>query len=55
MQKTAVKNLVVQELKKIVGNDFVSTTPADLYIYAQDMTQAEPSWPDIVVMPKSVE
>jgi glycolate oxidase len=55
MQKTAVKNLVVQELKKIVGNDFVSTTPADLYIYSQDMTQAEPGWPDIVVMPKSVE
>lgn len=51
----AVKNKVVEGLEKIVGGEFVSTSPADLYIYSQDMTQAEPGWPDVVALPKSVE
>jgi len=51
----AVKSGVVEELGKIVGSEFVSTHQTDLYIYSQDMTQAEPSWPDIVVLPQSVE
>ncbi len=55
MLEAAVKSGVVEELAKIVGSEFVSTHQADLYIYSQDMTQAEPSWPDIVVLPKSVE
>jgi FAD/FMN-containing dehydrogenase len=50
-----VKRGVVEALEKVVGSDYVSTNEADLYIYSQDMTQAEPSWPDIVVMPQSVE
>jgi len=55
MLEASVKSGVVEELAKIVGNGFVSTNQADLYIYSQDMTQAEPSWPDIVVLPKSLE
>lgn len=55
MLEAAVKSGVVRELGKIVGSEFVSTNPADLYIYSQDMTQAEPSRPDVVVLPKSVE
>ena len=55
MVETAVKGGVVRELEKIVGSEFVSTNQADLYIYSQDMTPAEPSWPDIVVLPKTVE
>jgi len=55
MLDTTVKNGVLIELKKIAGDINVSTNPADLYIYSQDMTQAEQSWPDIVVMPESVE
>lgn len=51
----AVKSRVVEEMEKIVGSECVSTHQTDLYIYSQDMTQAEPSWPDIVVLPKSVE
>lgn len=51
----AVKSTVVSELEKIVGSEFVSTNQADLYIYSYDMTQAEPSWPDVVALPKSVE
>lgn len=54
MLEAAVKSKMVKELEKIVGSEFVSTNQADLYIYSQDMTQAEPSWPDMVVLPKSV-
>jgi FAD/FMN-containing dehydrogenase len=55
MLEAAVKANAHKELETIVGSDFVSTNKADLYIYSQDMTQAEPSWPDIVVLPKSVD
>ncbi len=55
MLETAVKSGVIRELKKIVGSEFVSTNQADLYIYSQDMTQAEPSWPDMVVLPQTAE
>jgi FAD/FMN-containing dehydrogenase len=55
MLEVTVKSGVARELGKIVGSEFVSTNPADLYIYSQDLTQAEPSWPDIVALPKSVE
>jgi FAD/FMN-containing dehydrogenase len=51
----AVKNKLVEELEKIVGREFVSTNRADLYIYSYDLTPAEPSWPDMVVLPQSVE
>jgi FAD/FMN-containing dehydrogenase len=54
MLEAAVRSSMVKKLGKIVGSDFVSTNQADLYIYSQDMTQAEPSWPDMVVLPKSV-
>jgi FAD/FMN-containing dehydrogenase len=50
----AVKTRVVDDLGKIVGSEFVSTNPADLHLYSQDMTQAEPGWPDVVALPKSV-
>jgi len=55
MLKEAAKSRVVQELERIVGSEFVSANPADLYIYSQDMTQAEPSQPDVVVLPNTVE
>ena len=55
MLEATVKSGVVEELGKIVGSEFVSTNQADLYIHSYDMTQAEPSWPDIVVLPNSVE
>ena len=50
-----VKEKVLAELEKIVGADFVSKALPDLYSYSQDMTENEPSWPDFVVMPGSVE
>ena len=55
MLEAVVKSGIVRELEKIVGSEYVTTSQADLYIYSQDMTQAETSMPDIVVMPKSVE
>jgi FAD/FMN-containing dehydrogenase len=55
MLEASVKSGIVEELKKIVGSEFVSTNQADLYIHSYDMTQAKPSWPDILVLPKSVE
>jgi glycolate oxidase len=51
----AVKSKIVDELEKVVGSEFVSTNRADLYIYSYDLTPAEPKWPDIVVLPQSVE
>jgi glycolate oxidase len=50
-----VKSKVVDELEKIVGREFVSTNRADLYIYSYDLTFAEPRWPDVVVLPGSLE
>jgi len=55
MLEATIKSGIVNKLEKIVGSEYVSTNRTDLYIYSQDMTQAEPSWPDIVVLPKSVE
>ena len=54
MLEAAVISGVVKELEKLVGSEFVSTNQGDLYIYSQDMTQAEPSWPELVVLPKTV-
>jgi FAD/FMN-containing dehydrogenase len=51
----AVKSKVIDGLEKIVGKEFVSTNRADLYIYSYDLTPAEPSWPDVVVLPGSLE
>lgn len=51
----AVKSALVANLEKIVGSEFVSTNPADLYIYSYDLTPAEPNWPDVVVLPQSIE
>ena len=49
------KEKVVEELKKIVGDEHVSTSRADLYSYSHDMTEHEPSRPDFIVMPDCVE
>ena len=55
MIDTMQKNDMVKKLVSIVGEDFVSTNSADLLIYSGDMTQADTSMPDIVVLPQSVE
>lgn len=51
----AVKSGLIEQLVKIVGSRFVSTNPADMYIYSYDLTFAEPRSPDVVVLPQSVE
>ena len=51
----AVTSGIIEQLGKIVGSQFVSTNPADLYIYSYDLTPAESHSPDIVVLPQSVE
>jgi glycolate oxidase len=51
----AVKSKLVEGLEKIVGREYVSTNQADLYIYSYDLTTAEPNWPDIVVLPQSLD
>lgn len=55
MLEATVRSGIVGKLESIVGTEYVSTNQADLFIYSQDMTQAKPSLPDVVVMPKSVE
>jgi FAD/FMN-containing dehydrogenase len=54
MATTAIAG-IVRELETIVGSDFVTTSRADLYIYSQDLTQAPPMWPDIAVLPGTLE
>jgi len=49
-----VKGGLVSDLAKIAGPEFVTTSRADLYIYSQDLTQAAPHWPEVVVLPKTV-
>ncbi len=51
----AVKSTVAAELANIVGSEFVSTNQADLYIYSYDLTFAESNWPDMVVLPQTLE
>lgn len=46
---------IYQELVKIVGEQFVSNHPEELFIYSRDMGTMEPSYPDLVVMPNSTE
>lgn len=46
---------IVNEIKNIVGSAYVTSNKADLYIYSQDLTQALPKWPDLAVLPGSLE
>ncbi len=46
---------IYQELVKIVGEQFVSNHPEELFIYSRDMGTMEPSYPDFVAMPNSTE
>jgi FAD/FMN-containing dehydrogenase len=55
MLEVTVKNGIVEKLGKITGNEYVSTNQGDLYVYSKDMTQARPNFPDMVVLPKSLE
>ena len=49
------KNDVLIQLKNIVGKDFVSNNPEDLYIYSQDPGASLPRPIDFVIMPRTVE
>ncbi len=55
MLATAAIAGIVRELENLVGSDYVTTSRADLYIYSQDLTQAPPKWPDIAVLPGSLD
>ncbi len=44
-----------EELVKIVGEEYVSKNPEELYIYSCDPGTMPPSKPDYVVMPKTTE
>jgi glycolate oxidase len=46
---------VADKLAEIVGEEWVSTSPSDLYIYSFDMTENPPHEPEWIVMPSSVE
>jgi glycolate oxidase len=51
----AVKSRLIGQLEKIAGINYISTNKADLYVYSYDLTPAEPNWPDVVVLPQSLE
>ena len=46
---------VYRELVEIVGSEYVSNQPEELFIYSRDMGTMLPSTPDLVVMPNSTE
>ena len=46
---------IYAELKEIVGSQFVSNQPEELFIYSRDMGTMLPATPDFVVMPDSTE
>lgn len=46
---------IYNELKEIVGPRFVSNQPEELLIYSRDMGTMRPAFPDLVVMPGTVE
>ena len=54
MLETTLNKDIIEKLNNIVGKDFVSTNSADLFIYSNDMTQADSSTPDVIVLPQSV-
>jgi glycolate oxidase len=49
------KASILRDLEHIVGKDFASNKPEDLYIYSQDPGASEPRPVDFVVMPKTVK
>lgn len=44
-----------EKLVELLGKERVSDSPDVLYIYSQDMTENEPSFPDMVVIPQKRE
>lgn len=46
---------IYKALVDIVGEEFVSNRKEELYIYSRDSGLSDPSFPDFVVMPKTVE
>ncbi|MHA1893613.1 MAG: FAD-binding oxidoreductase [Candidatus Helarchaeota archaeon] len=56
MLKTASKHdMIVEKLKEIVGNEWVSDFPEEMLLYSQDMTENPPNNPEFVVLPNKVE
>lgn len=45
----------LRKIEGIVGKKRVSTSPEVLYVYSYDMTENEPSMPDMVVLPETTE
>lgn len=48
-------NSVRQALARIVGADYVSSEPEELYLYGRDLGTSSPHPPDYVVAPKTAE
>ena len=46
---------IKKRLEEIVGNDYVSDAAEELFIYSRDQGTMEPSYPDLVAMPGTVE
>jgi FAD/FMN-containing dehydrogenase len=50
-----MQDSVLSALVAIVGEDYVSNRPEELYLYSRDSGVREPRKADYVVMPKTVE
>ena len=47
------QSVITEKLKKIVGNEWVSDFPEELFLYSFDMTENPPGNPEFVAMPKT--
>ena len=55
LQQTEGHDVITEKLKEIVGKEWVSDFPEELFLYSYDMTEHPPSNPEFIVMPKTPE
>ena len=46
---------IYHALADMVGEDFISNQPEELFTYSKDLGTSEPKWPEYVVVPKTTE
>ncbi|MBW1848695.1 MAG: FAD-binding oxidoreductase [Deltaproteobacteria bacterium] len=50
-----MNSAIYKSLVEIVGEDYASDRPEELFTYSKDLGTSEPKWPDFVAVPKTVE
>lgn len=53
LKQEEVHGIVTEKLKEILGNEWISDFPEELFLYSFDMTENPPKNPEFVAMPKT--